>query len=410
MKSRPAPEPGSRRLSPEGLHRRDFLVRAAALPFALPVVLPASSDDAGAIYRTDLGRCLPASALAREWQSGCWRLLDYEAGMRAGTMLVSGPASAAPEIAYPLGVGGWHEIYLGILAYPGHDPKRVEARLSADRAFTPLIGRPGRPDHLEAWIDEVFLKTADLTDQQIFFQPAPRPRVHRDRSGRFSADPAWYDAWVAYIKLVPLQPAQVEALTTDRTQKETRRLYIHNDAYFHNPTGAASEIRKWIEPLRHTDVARLYWEAGDGDHALYFSKITRDYSRQVVDGAGNHKVAAFATDDEALTALTWAAYRQTGVDPLKIAIESAHASGLELHAGYRVGGFIFPPEGYDYERGSFFQRYPDLVCIARDGTRLPRMSYAYPEVRAFVVSMLREIADYPIDGLCLLYNRRPPLR
>ena len=38
---------------------------------------------------------------------------------------------------------------------------------------------------------------------------------------------------------------------------------------------------------------------------------------------------------------------------------------------------------------------PDVVCV--------------PEVCAFVVSMLREIADYPIDGLCLLYNRRPPL-
>jgi uncharacterized lipoprotein YddW (UPF0748 family) len=37
------------------------------------------------------------------------------------------------------------------------------------------------------------------------------------------------------------------------------------------------------------------------------------------------------------------------------------------------------------------------------------MSYSYPEVRGFVVSLFREMATYPIDGICLLYNRRPPL-
>jgi uncharacterized lipoprotein YddW (UPF0748 family) len=29
-------------------------------------------------------------------------------------------------------------------------------------------------------------------------------------------------------------------------------------------------------------------------------------------------------------------------------------------------------------------------------------------VRSFVISVLKEIAGYPVDGICLLYNRRPP--
>ena len=45
----------------------------------------------------------------------------------------------------------------------------------------------------------------------------------------------------------------------------------------------------------------------------------------------------------------------------------------------------------------------------KNGNRIPRLSYAYPEVRRFVVNLLREVAGYDVDGICLLYNRRPPL-
>ena len=37
------------------------------------------------------------------------------------------------------------------------------------------------------------------------------------------------------------------------------------------------------------------------------------------------------------------------------------------------------------------------------------MAYSFPEVRQFVISLLREMAQRPVDGICLLYNRRMPL-
>ena len=39
----------------------------------------------------------------------------------------------------------------------------------------------------------------------------------------------------------------------------------------------------------------------------------------------------------------------------------------------------------------------------------PRLAYSYPETRRYVISLLREMAGYDIDGICILYNRRPPL-
>ena len=37
------------------------------------------------------------------------------------------------------------------------------------------------------------------------------------------------------------------------------------------------------------------------------------------------------------------------------------------------------------------------------------MAYSYPAVREFVIAVLREIAERPVDGVCLLFNRRMPL-
>ena len=32
-----------------------------------------------------------------------------------------------------------------------------------------------------------------------------------------------------------------------------------------------------------------------------------------------------------------------------------------------------------------------------------------PETRQFVINLLLEVAQHPVDGICILYNRRPPL-
>ena len=42
------------------------------------------------------------------------------------------------------------------------------------------------------------------------------------------------EARLAYIKLVPLIPEEIQAVQADRTRKDNRRLFAHNDAHrFH---------------------------------------------------------------------------------------------------------------------------------------------------------------------------------
>ncbi len=377
-------------------NRRQFLEAAALAGLSLPLRTQASSGAGqapatrdGAVYLTDLDRCRPASALSTRLKRGTWKTLEYETDDFGGTMLVAMEESAAPDLTYALNRGGWHRIYVGIYRKPFEQPKQVEVKLSGDPAFTIVTGRRGETDHRENWIDDIYWKSADLSGRDLLIR---QTRIPRTRHG-----------WLAYIKLVPLSAPQVESLQRDRAQKATRRLFAHSDAHFSNVSGSAEEVLKYLEPLRHTDVSRVYWEAGGGDRALYLSSIAEDYGR-----AFNQPDPVFPRSVDRELAVTWRNYRQKGVDPLRVAAELARDMGIELHASYRTAGFVYPAP-HDHIAGSFYEKHPELACLDRQGRPMPRISYAFPKTRSYVISLFREMAQYPIAGVGVLYNRRPPL-
>ncbi len=377
-------------------NRRQFLETAALAGLSLPFQTrvsgavgqgPATRD--GADYLTDLDRCRPASALSTKLRGGAWKMVEYETDDFSGTMLVALEESSAPDLTYALNRSGWHRIYVGIYRKPFEQPKQVQVKLSGDPAYTIVTGRRGETDHRENWIDNIYWKSADLSGCDLFIRQTRVPRTEH--------------GWLAYIKLVPLSAPQVKLLQRDRAQKANRRLFAHSDAHFSNVSGSAEEVLKYLEPLRHTDVGRVYWEAGGGDRALYLSRIAEDYGR-----AFNQPDPFFPRAIDRELALTWRTYRQKGVDPLRAAAELARDMGIELHASYRTSGFVYPPP-HDHIAGSFYEKHPELACLDREGRPIPRISYAFPETRRYVISLFREMAQYPIDGVGVLYNRRPPL-
>ena len=164
-----------------------------------------------------------------------------------------------------------------------------------------------------------------------------------------------------------------------------------------------------LEPFRNTDVSRIYWEGGTGDTAKRFSKIATDHSMELREPPEGG--AFFSSPYSRWWAESWLAYYKNGVDPFRMAAEYAQEVGLEFHAAFRPGGFVYPPYYGDPIPGKdFYKKNPDLVCVSRDGRPIPRISYAYPKTRRYVLSLFREMAtNYPIDGVAVLYNRKPPL-
>ena len=66
------------------------------------------------VYLTDMERCTPSEAIGRESVRGSVAGYDYETAGFDGVLLMAGPETEAPDIAYPLDVTGWHAVSIGI--------------------------------------------------------------------------------------------------------------------------------------------------------------------------------------------------------------------------------------------------------------------------------------------------------
>jgi hypothetical protein len=374
------------------MNRRLFLQSASAA-FAVP-----AHGATAPIYVTDLNRCQPAAALSSKPRQRHWRTLDFETETHKGVMLIAGQNTHAPEITYPLQVKGWHAIHFGLRSYGGgEDETRLQVRLTSDKSFAMLKHRSSDRNRF----DDYYWKTADLTGQQIVMRQFWR-QIVPDQPDSI-ANPC-NGAWLAYLKLVPLSDEEVKALLEERRTGEHRRLYAHHDAwsytYEFRPTTVA-EIHRELEPFRDTDFSRIYWEGGAGDRMYYPTKRgLRTTDDWVEDG---YRVG------DRLAAESWRELRKKGIDPYRVAIDYAHSMGMQFHGTYRPAGFHFPVPEDEWNTNGVYDKHPEWRSIDKSGHPTPRLSYALPEVRNVALDFLREMAAYPVDGICLAYNRRPPL-
>ncbi|MCY3896578.1 MAG: family 10 glycosylhydrolase [Chloroflexi bacterium] len=356
------------------------------------------------IYLTDLDRCTPAGALSPAPRRHTWRTLPYSTDAFSGVMLLAGPETAAPDVTFRLNATGWHAVSIGVYPFwsePEGRQLELQLKLTGPGPST-VLSHPRVPfaSHSE-WLHEMFWDVADLTGRDLVIaQPTARSSPG-DGPGTFVGQPAR----IAYVKLVPVTSAEVRAVTSERAGNESRRLFAHQDA--HGPHSAwrltsAGEIQREVEPYRHTDFSRLYWECGSGDLMNYFTQIGRI---PAYDGLED-----FGRQADRFNAESWRLLRDRGIDPLRVAADHARDVGIEIHASYRVAGFHYPPPLDHFNHGdAVYNRRPEWRGVDREGRRTPRFAYTYPEVRAYVVSLLREVAQYPVDGVCMLYNRRLPL-
>ena len=356
------------------------------------------------IYLTDLDRCQPSSAISRKGALGSWRLIDYEAEGFTGVSLRAGDETAAAEATYPLQVEGWHDIYFGLFntAWRPYLGQRIWTRLDRDPAFSLLYLPVPEVDPGQV-AQDVFWKTADLSGRQISFKQLCREKVPGGETSRSTCE----NAWIIYIKLVPLTGDEVATLEEDRKRTDTRRLVATQDG----GTGAIPDsdpgsIRDLIEGYRNTDFGRIYWEAACGDLCNYYSRIGR------LETPEHLRLEDYPLFEYRRKVENWTDYARKGVDPLQIATDHAHQVGMEFYASYRfaegMGPFHFSPPFEEVNIGGFFERHPELKATRRDRTTAPRISLSFPEAREFLVSLFREMAQYPVDGICPLFNRRPP--
>ena len=321
-------------------------------------------------------------------------------------MLMANPETGAPDVICRLDLRGPHAISIGI--HPSDigqidwhnatgDVVWLRARLTGDQSFSVLEWDPG--GHLKRRrLEEIFWKVADLTDQEITFSQ------YGLRAGT-GAHPELGDhapARIAYIKLVPLTEEEAALVRADRADRSHKRLQGHTDISNVLRAGTIDAIREELESYRDSDFDRIHWELGSGDLMNYPSRIGRTLD-QIEPPDYGRKWDRYLHEG-------WNRLITAGIDPFGEAVSYAHGMGLGFHAAYRLAGWTYPPPLLDYAfADGLYDRHPEWRCKDRDGRDQARLSYAFPEVQEYCISVLREVVRaYPVDGITLLYNRRPP--
>ena len=339
-------------------------------------------------YVADMSKCTPQSAMSESLEPNRWRLVAYESAEVSGTMLMASPLVNAPDVSLPLAAKGWHTVSIGYW-YPqfsGATKVALKVKLSSDPCFTTIADTVQDTLNVTT-LRETFWKHADLTNEKIVF----------GQQSKGTALPAY----VAYVKLEPLSNAQVEQIRADRADRSKRTIIGSNDCGFLGAKGVTDEqgIREQVEIYRDSDIGRIDWAVCYGDITTYPSMVGWDYRQQRSKTYPAEHQKAFC---ESLCGLF-----DRGIVPYKVAMDHAHSIGMEFYAMFRlgIGGYPAPMDG----EGRLPTERPDLRMLARDGTPLPKLSYAFPEVRQVMLDIIQEVTDDDeLDGIDLCWIRGAP--
>lgn len=344
---------------------------------------------------SDLEHARPADALSSTVRPGRWLAMPYEAEGVSGTMLWA-PAieTPPPEIAVPLPDLGLCEIRVGVYG-TGESPawiihgygrqrgpkpwKRVCLRLSSDTYYDWLT-----PDAFaeqpRQYISESYWKTADVSGRSLLFSP-PRQEALRAFHG-----------CVAYIRLVPVAKAE-------EWPQQTKRLVCYYDGNFLGHFVAdADDVRSQIMPLRESDAAIVLWNSSREDTCYYPTSVGNVLPDHGVPDTYPHWAGR---DLQRMLA--------RGEDPLRVACETAHSIGLRFYSSYRRMTCRVPPFVFPLHPKAMLMTRRDLWCLQADGSPVPQLSLAFPEVRRRTIDILYEQAStYDIDGVHLFFARGVP--
>ncbi len=377
-------------------------------PQLLPKPGPTTTAPNGAIVLSDLSICQPSEALAWQNRHGCWRLVDYETddGLK-GVMLFARPEYGAPELSLPLPAVGPCRIFLGInytksefgdqwtqtlwssygnleVRLDGDfDYRRVAAELGLGLAAEEASPKVGKGKRAFRSIQDTYWRTADLNGQGLHFRTPIEPYDWPEVRGVSN---------LSYVRLEPLTAEEQAIWRQSSPRPETRRVAylwcggilsgaIDGTPPFH-PT-SLDWFKPEIAPALDNDVAIFSAELIRGHYACYRSRIGD------VGTEDNH-------------------WPEEWVDPLAAFTQLGHENGIKVFCGMRFIGGVYPMITSPIGWARYFWQHQEWAKRDRDGLPTTNLSLAYPEVRAYWLSRLREVLDYGIDGITIYFHRFHP--
>ncbi|HJN28390.1 MAG TPA: family 10 glycosylhydrolase [Candidatus Latescibacteria bacterium] len=330
-------------------------------------------------------------------------LLDYSTAATVdlppvqGTMVYGAGRLGSPPLTLPLPVQGcytiyiacWHDIHMG--------GSRLRLRLSEDqhwRQLEPEVMSPKDGDFpgraiAQGDITEVFWRVAELSSSALIID---RVRTWAEPSGR--GDQAVdKGACLAWVRLEPASEQDRDRYQgRGRTQTPAPQFAQYdNGGWWQKGCQTVDDLHASLDWFAGTDQWRINWGCFSNEGACYPSEVAQQMGR----------------DPEVTRCID--EFVRRGIDPLQVALEYADTKGLSLYPSYRIGGKRPAPTIATTNEMPFFDSHQHCLCVTAEGTPTCHYSFAYPEVRDYFTSVLREVVEnYDVPGVHFLFIRSNP--
>jgi len=202
------------------------------------------------------------------------------------------------------------------------------------------------------------------------------------------------DAAIGDVKLLPLSDDLAAAAAAAPEIKPA--VILHSDGYsgFFSRDESAETLRNIVKNYPQCHVHTFDWCVGT-TAVNYPSKVSTVFGQQ--------KNVNFYRNGDRLAAERLKKLHAAGVIPPAVLREATGKLNLRYSITLRAN----PYYSYNSMNAQFFIDNPQFFQRTTDNKRFNQPSYAYPEVRNFYLGLIKEIAAFKPDAVCIEFLRHP---
>ncbi|MBO7171227.1 MAG: hypothetical protein J6W28_08640 [Clostridia bacterium] len=302
-----------------------------------------------------------------------WRVVPVGTAEYDGSML-SSLGGTPMDVRFDPKLKGWYKIYI-------HAPGGSVLGLKLTKDPAPFaVGSTAKYD---SQMEEFLWRAADMTGQAITLT-----RSMYDEE---------YVSMLAALRFVPMGEEEVAAFLREAARPDTKRIYATDDMHAHYYYTKLEKVEDFLPAVlqyQYSDVEWLSVEQIKTFISLYLP--TEDPDDFCFPSPGDKRVQKqFGKFD----------YDEV----LKRVVAQGKEIGLKMSVSLRMGawGMRYRYDQFYFEN-SFIQTRPELRTHDRNGDEIMAMSYAYPEVRRYMIDTLLDSARSGCDAVTLIAHRGIP--
>jgi len=303
-----------------------------------------------------------------------WQTMEFSAGDIKGEMLVAGELCHPRNLVLSPNITGWYKIFVATVNLKSTNYFCM--RLSSDEGFSgmrdPSSGKKFMWTPLE-YTEEFFWKCACLTGEDIILS---KPDSHFRNA-----------CSIAWLRFVPMTEEEIAAY--QKPGDGSVHIHFDEDTNAEDSLDSNEALLTRFASLKGTDVGECSLE------------ISFDY-----DTPEHEEIPTLLAND-----FGWhrgdAEFLKLKDKAYKLRTDFLHKNGIKAYAANRmsVAEFTPPYTNLHWTYKSFVRNHPEYYCTLRDGSNIAVCSYAFAEVRSYVIDNLLSFMKYGFDGLTLIYHR-----